>query len=126
MSSAAILGEKYPAKLAAVVSGPTEADSAVHKLVSEAEIPRRQIDVIQPMDFALAEKVEPESHGIVRTAIRAHLVLGSAGIVVGLLVAGAMVMGGVDLAASSPGYAFFSLGVLGAVLGLLAGGMVTA
>ncbi|WP_078120481.1 hypothetical protein [Thiosocius teredinicola] len=126
MSNAAILGEQYPAKLAAFLNTPYEADHTVHKLVTQADIPRRQIDVVQPMDFALGRKLEPETLGIVETAIRAHVILGGVGLVVGLLIAGALVLGGVDLAVSSPGYTFFTLGILGTVLGLLAGGLVTA
>lgn len=126
MSESALIRERFATKVAAEFDSQDRAEGAVGRLIEEAAITQEQIELVRPHDPAPGSKVERDSSGIARTAIRSHLVLGSAGLIIGLVVAIVLILAGVDLAASSPGFALLAMGFLGAVLGLLLGGLVTA
>lgn len=61
-----------------------------------------------------------------RTAVRAHLILGFIGAVIGLCVWAVVYFAGVAALVSSPVFSLSAFVVLGAVGGLLLGGLITA
>lgn len=120
-----LLGEDFPHKVSAQYNSQEAADQAVQILVNKAYIPRFQIRVVQPYDPNMARKIEPESKGIARTLAKSHTVLGSAGLIFGLLLAAVLVMLGPEMTRASPMFTFIALGFLFTFLGLLLAGAVS-
>ncbi len=126
MANSAILGERSSTKLAASFADEGQANAVVRELIAEVELPPAQVRVVQPHDPATDKKLEPETGGIARTAVRSHLKLGTAGLLAGVVLAAVLIGLGVDMAESSPVLAVAFLAFLGAVGGLLLAGLVTA
>mgnify|MGYP006174973895 CR=1 FL=1 len=93
MNKLSLFGERSLTLVAATF--PTRAAAVDAATTLQAELPQAGVDLIHPHDVNLARKLEPESQGIWRTAIRSHLVLGLAGLVLGagLLLAGCSSVG---------------------------------
>lgn len=120
----AVLGEKYSHKVSAEFDSQGAATNAAESL-EQAGIPVAQIRVIQPNDPNMERKVEPEVTGIGRSLAKAHVMFGIVGLVLGLVVAGVLVMVGPSLTRSSPLMTFIALGFLFPVLALLLAGAVS-
>lgn len=120
-----LLGENFPHKVSAEYPSQESAELAVKRLTEQAQIPRVQINIVQPNDPLIARKLEPEVSGISRTLARSHLVLGGAGLVLGLVLALILVTLGPALTRSSPLFTFISLGFVCTILGLLLAGLVS-
>lgn len=126
MEHAAISGEDFPSRVAATFDSQRQASTAADRLVGEAGLSRGQIDIVRPHDDRVGKKVEPDASGVVRTGIRAHVTLGVAGLVLGLGIAAALIFFGVDLAISHAGMTLAVFGFIGAALGMLLAGLITA
>ncbi|MGO2133448.1 MAG: hypothetical protein ACTH3D_11235 [Halomonas sp.] len=120
-----ISGEKYPHKITAEYASQSAADTSAKRLVDDFGLSPSQVLVVRPHDPDVARKVEPESSGIAKTMARSHVTLGLAGLFVGLVVAGILVVFGPVATQSSPMLTFIALGFLGAVLALLLAGAVS-
>ena len=123
MSNAILFGERSLTLVAATFPDRIAADAAASAL--RAELPLAVIDLVRPRDAAFARKMEPDSQGIWRTAIRSHLILGLVGLALGLTVAAALVVAGWPAAAASPLFATVFLSTLGAFAGLMLAGLLT-
>jgi hypothetical protein len=126
MADTAILGERSSRKLAAAFDDEERAHAAVRELVAEGGLVSEQVRVVRPQDPGADRKLEPETRGIARTAVRSHLRLGIVGLLAGVVLAAVLIGLGVDMAESSPVLATAFLGFLGAVGGLLLAGLITA
>jgi len=120
----AVLGENYSHKISAEFETQIAASSAAESLES-AGIPIGQIRVIQPHDPNMGHKVEPDDQGIARSLVKAHVMFGLIGLVVGLVIAAVLVTVGPALTRSSPLMTFIALGFVCPVLGLLLAGAVS-
>jgi len=124
MRTLSIFGERSLTVVAASFNDRRHAESAADEL-------RRHVDdigkvaVVSPGDTEVARKMEPEQRGIWRTLLRSHLILGVAGILIGLLVAIGLVMAPWPAAAASPWLTALFTATLGGFLGMMAGGLVT-
>jgi hypothetical protein len=125
MITLAILGEEFPSKLAAEFASGDEARRAAEQLIKRTGISARQIRVIEPRDPVMERKLEPESSGITRTLVRTHSIFGVAGLLVGIVVVSILVHLAVQPFSSSPYYSIGVAGFIGAVTGLLLGGLVS-
>lgn len=125
MTTSALIDEKFPSKVAAAFTSGDDARAAAVQLATETGISEGQIRVVEPNDPALDRKLEPESRGIARTLVKAHVKLGIAGLITGLLIALALVMSDLELFNSSPFYTFGLAGGFGAVGGMLLAGLVS-
>ena len=123
MTTAALSGERYSSKVAAVFDGePAARDAALH-LLTDAHLRIEQVSVVQPYATHIGRKVEPESRGIAKTLVISHVYLGCAGALVGIVAAGVIVAAQAGPFASAP---LITLAVglaLGAVAGLLIAGL---
>src|SRR5690625_4641431 len=81
-----LIGEHYGSKSVGILENQREADRIVTMLKNKIGLRSRQIRVIHPNETHYDKKLEPEIQGIARTAIRAHIILGLAGLVFGFLV----------------------------------------
>ncbi len=84
-----------------------------------------QVKVITPRDRRPGGKLEPESEGIFRTIIRAHLRLGLLGAVAGAVAFGVMWSMGIPMIVNSAVMAGAVIVAFGVVAGLLLGGLAS-
>ncbi|KAA0911836.1 hypothetical protein [Pusillimonas sp. ANT_WB101] len=127
MAWQALFGERATTKFAVIVDSHYAASSVVADLMAEpAGLQASQVRLVNPHEKGFDKKLEPETQGIVRTAMRAHLILGLFGAVIGL---GAWVIAyfaGIAALVSSPFFSLSAFAILGAVGGLFLGGLITA
>ncbi|WP_454727431.1 MULTISPECIES: riboflavin biosynthesis protein RibA [Cupriavidus] len=119
-------GERARTKIAALFDDEASASYAVDSVRAAARLDMAQVRLIRPHESHFGQRLEPEEQGIARTAVRAHLSAGVAGLVAGLLVYAGLRIGGVAAVAASPGLAALACAVFGLLLGMMAGGLLTA
>lgn len=124
MSPLHLLGERSRTLIAAAFSDRRRAENALTTLKSDPKL-YGEASIVQEGDPQIARQLEPEPRGIWRTAMRAHVVLGLAGLAFGLLVAAALVWSGWPAAVESPGFVALFVGVMGLFIGGMLGGLVT-
>ena len=100
-----------------------EARFAANAVRIERGLETSGLRIIRPADPQIDRKLEPESHGIAGTLVRAHLVLGVAGLLVGLVLSLLLVANGVQPFAASPVASISIVTAFAVVAGLLAGGL---
>jgi len=119
-----IIGELSNSKVAAVFANEADARAAAQAVASALSLGSAQVQVITPAEPHPGRKLEPESRGIWRTIVVAHVRLGIVGVVVGLLAFAALYAAGLPLIVNSPVAAALALLFFGAVAGLMLGGLV--
>lgn len=119
-----ITGELSNSKLAAVFPHADAARAAAHAVAAALSLGSAQVQVITAPDTHAGAKLEPEDRGIWRTIVVAHVRLGIAGAIAGLLVFAALYALGVLFVVNSPVAAGLVLLFFGAVAGLMLGGLV--
>jgi hypothetical protein len=124
MATSAVFGERSLSKVGAVFADGTEARRAADELVRHYGLTEDQVRVVAPGDPGLSRKLEPEQTGIAITLVKTHVLLGGAGLVLGLVLAGILVLTDVAAFASSPGYIFLVFAFFGAFFGMLLGGLL--
>lgn len=126
MAWKALFGEKATTKLAGLFDNQEQLESVSAELRTVSGLQNTQLLVVRPHDSDFDKKLEPETQGVVRTAVRSHVALGFAGLVAGAILWIVLYVLGVGAVVSSP---FYSAGVILAfslVGGMLLGGLVTA
>src|SRR3546814_8321552 len=113
-------------KIAAIFENEAAAASAAAALHSTTDLQATQLRLVRPHEKDYSKKLEPESHGIARTALRAHLILGVAGAVIGIAAWGLMYAMDLPAIVSSPQASAGAIIFFSAIGGLLLGGLVTA
>lgn len=121
-----LFGEQATTKIAAIFETETEAASAAATLHASAGLHTTQLRLIKPYEKEYSKKLEPESRGIVRTAVRAHLILGAAGAVVGAALWALLYAIGLPAIVSSPQASAGAILFFSIIGGMLLGGLVTA
>lgn len=121
----AVTGESADHKLVAVFSSEAEAHSAVDALVRKTGLDSAQIKQVSPGDTHQERQMEPESGGILRTMVRAHIWLGLAGAIAGAILFVTLYVAGIEFIRQSAVTAGIVLTVIGGVMGLMAGGLIT-
>lgn len=121
----AVFGERSLSKVAAVFADQAAARAACRRLQHELGLGEAQVRLVAPDDPHPGRKIEPESRGIMHTAIRAHITLGLLGLVAGVVLFLALWATGIGAVRSSPWVAAAIIVSFATVFGLLAGGLVT-
>ncbi|HZH57505.1 hypothetical protein [Yanghanlia caeni] len=121
-----LFGEKASTKFAAFFDTERELDEVSAELRRVSGLQNTQLWVVPPHDAGYERKLEPETQGVVRTAVRSHLVLGAIGLVAGVLIWGVLYLMGLPAIVSSPFYSAAAVIAFSTVAGLLLGGLVTA
>src|SRR5690606_21932169 len=83
MSWQALFGERATTKIAAIYDTRESAAGSAESLSRLAGLQPNQWMLIAPHEKGFARKLEPETKGIARTGIRAHLILGAIGLLAG-------------------------------------------
>lgn len=120
-----VSGEVSNSKLAAVFGSDQAARAAARALQDEASLQPAQVQVVTPADTHADRKLEPESRGIWHTIVTAHVRLGIAGLVAGLVVFAVMMLLDIPFITQSPWAAAAVIASFGGVAGLLLGGLVS-
>lgn len=120
-----ITGEVSNSKVAAVFPQEMAARQAAEGVSAALSLGAAQVQVITPAEPHPGRKMEPESAGIWRTIVVAHVKLGIVGIVVGALVFFGMRAAGIPFIVNSPVAAALVLMGFGGVAGLMLGGLVS-
>ncbi len=121
-----LFGERATTKIAAVFDTKSSALSTADVLKSAIGLQSTQVLLVDPNEKDYAKKLEPEPQGIARTAVRAHAMLGLAGLVAGILVWFALYAADLPAILTSPGLSAMAIIFLGAIAGLLLGGLITS
>jgi len=122
----ALFGEKATTKIAAFFDTQDALEQVSSDLRRVSDLQNTQLWVVRPHEASFDRKLEPESQGVARTAVRAHLMLGGIGLMAGLLVWAVLYWMALPAILSSPFYSGGFIVALGAVAGLLLGGLVTS
>ena len=120
-----ITAELSNSKVAAVFATESAAREAAQAVSAQLSLGAAQVQVIMPSEPHPGRKLEPESRGIWRTIVVAHIRLGIAGAVLGVLVFAALYALGLHPVVSSPLAAGLVLLFFGTVGGLMMGGLVS-
>jgi len=126
MAWQALFGEKATTKLAAFFDTQDQLEKVSSELRRVGGLQNPQLWVVRPHDSDFERKLEPETQGVARTAVRAHLVLGAIGLVLGLVLWGALYAMGIRAVVASPIYSGGAIVAFAVVAGLLLGGLITA
>ena len=116
--------ESFTSRVGAEFETSEEACRAAQELEDRAPGGPLAVQVIDPYDRDVDRKLEPEAGRLPATMVRSHLVAGSAGLGLGMLLACVQVAAGVQPLASSPVWAIAMFSALGLILGLLVGAPV--
>ena len=81
--NSALTGEVSNSKVAGIFASESAARAEAARVHATLQLSDAQVQVVTPTDRTPGRKLEPESRGIFRTMIRAHVVLGLCGAVAG-------------------------------------------
>lgn len=123
--NSSLTGEVSNGKVAAVFANETAAREVAARVRSTLQLSDAQVQVITPADRRPGHKLEPESQGIFRTIIRAHVRLGLLGVVAGAVAFGVLWTMGLPMIVNSAVMAAAVMVAFGAVAGLMLGGLVS-
>jgi hypothetical protein len=120
-----ITGELSNSKVAAVFPNEVVALQAGQEVAAVLSLGSAQVQVIGPAEHHPGRILEPESRGIFRTIVLAHVRLGIAGAVIGLLAFAGLYAAGLPFIVNSPVAAALVLLFFGWIGGLMLGGLVS-
>lgn len=127
----AFFGERSLTKVAGVFPARAQAEQAARRLTQGSGFGAEQVEVLEPGDGdwrradVLARKMEPEERGIWSTIIRAHVLAGVIGFLLGAALCLVLWMAGQPGVRSTPGIALVAMAGFGTTFGLLAGGLLS-
>lgn len=125
-----VFGERSLTKVAGIYATREKAEAARTGLLN-AGFAAGRVVVLTPEDARhrsrgrLARKLEPETHGIWKTILRAHAVAGGIGLLLGVGLWAALLFAGNVLVTSSRVLSLTALAFLGAAFGGMAGGLIS-
>lgn len=126
MAWQALFGEKATTKLAGFFDTEQQLETVSSELRRVSGLQNPQLWVVHPYDSNFERKLEPETQGVARTAVKAHLVLGAVGLVLGVALWAVLYALGIPAIQSSPYYSASVIVAFATVAGMLLGGLVTA
>ena len=124
-NSNAVTAEASGAKVAAIFPTEERAREVAAQLRTDLALGDLQVRVVTPNDRQPGRKLEPEGQGIFRTMIRAHARLGVIGALAGAVLFGVFWFAGAGMVVNAAAPAAFAMIVIGGLVGLMAGGLVT-
>jgi hypothetical protein len=124
MSDSPLTGEHSNSKLAAVFDDAATARAAAAAITAATDLQAAQVKVITPDEPDPGIKLEPEGAGIRRTLVVAHVRLGIGGLIAGLVAFAGLMWAGIPFIVQSPWAAGLAMAFVGALGGLMLGGLV--
>lgn len=126
MSWQALFGERATTKIAAIYDTRDSAAGAAESLSRLAGLEPSQWKLVAPHEKGFARKLEPETQGIAKTGIRAHLILGAVGFLVGVALWVLLYFLPITYIVASPLASAAVIISFATILGMMLGGLVTA
>lgn len=120
-----VIEEQYPHAVAGRFSDEQKARQGITALREQIGLDPQQIKLLKPGDGRLSRKLEPESRGIFRTLLSAHLWAAISGFVVGIALAVLMILFGPSLTANNPLFTVIAFAWVGTLAGAMLGGLIT-
>lgn len=120
-----IFGEESLSKVAAIFVDREAAGHAAGLVRRELGLAEEQVQLVVPGDRKVARKLEPEEKGVMFTAIKAHITLGLAGLVAGLVLYWILYSMGIGAVRGQPVVSGLVICGFALAFGLFAGGLVT-
>ncbi len=120
-----VIGEYAGSKVAAIFASESAARDAAASVRQALSLGDAQVQVITPRDRHPGRKMQPESRGIFRTMIQAHLKLGLVGLVAGIALWFLLRALGVGFIVNTGLLTLVVLAGFGAAAGLMLGGLIT-
>ena len=126
-----IFGERSLTKVAGIYATAQGAEDARLRILRGANWADGQVVLLTPADARIsrravvARKMEPESRGIWRTILRAHLFTAVVGLAIGVGAWCLLWYSGNRLVGGSPGLSFIAFAFFGTVFGLMFGGLIS-
>ncbi|MBB1471743.1 MULTISPECIES: riboflavin biosynthesis protein RibA [unclassified Luteimonas] len=125
MSGETVLtGEVSNSKVVAVFATAGAARDAATSVQASLGLQPAQVQLLLPGEAHARRKLEPESQGIWKTIVRAHVRLGIAGAVLGVVAFAVLYFAGLQFVVRSPVASVLVLLFFGATAGLMLGGLV--
>jgi hypothetical protein len=127
-----IFGERSFTRVAAFFANRKRAEAIADQVKHEAGLDDSQVYLLGAPDGSgydlptFSRKLEPEPAGIQRTLVRAHIVTGGGGVIAGVVVFLGFFAADSAAVTSTPGISLVAMIFFGAMLGLLAGGLLAA
>lgn len=118
-------GETSNHKLAAVFDDRADAEEATRAVAAETSLAADQLAVVDADAAQTNRKLLPESHGIWRTLIRSHVVLGAVGALTGIGLFVSLYMLGARFVTDNPLLAAMVFVHVLTLFGLMVGGLTT-
>ena len=118
-------GEISPHKVAAIFGDAEHARSAAERARTALGLAADQVSVLTPDTLRPGRRLEPESHGIWAVLLKAHVALGVAGFLLGLLLFWALWRSGLPAVVSNPLPAAGAIVFFATMGGLMLGGLAT-
>ncbi|HMV40513.1 hypothetical protein [Plasticicumulans sp.] len=119
-----LFAERSLSKVAGVFDDADTARVAARRARNEGNMVLPQVQIVAPGDPQLSARIEPEQERIPETLLRSHLVCGTAGAGLGLLLAFALALSGVAAVTSNLTASLMLLPLFGGLFGLLIGGAI--
>ncbi len=126
MNMQALFGEKATTKLAAFFDTQEALDALSAQLRNVSGLQNPQLLVVRPHSADFDRRLEPETQGVARTAVRSHLILGAVGLLFGVALWGVLYAMDIGAIVASPYYSGGAIIAFSTVAGLLLGGLITA
>ena len=126
MTWQALFGERATTKIAGAFDRPEDATIAMDALKDQIKLKAKQLQLIAPNEKKFGTKMEPEVQGIARTAVRAHIIMGICGLVLGIVLWVILYALGWNLIRSTPGLSMIPFLFFPTIAGLLLGGLITS
>lgn len=120
-----ISGEVSNHKVAAIFASVGEANAAAARVREALGLSAVQVQVLRPGEKGAGGKLEPESQGIFRTMVLAHIKLGVLGAVLGAVAFAVLYSMGIRMIVQSAVAALLVFLFFGTVVGLMLGGLFT-
>ncbi len=124
MSTSLLSGEQSNTKFLAVFETQAELEHCRAALEQEGYDPN-QLAIIAPDEKQYSRKLEPETKGVARTAVRSHVLFGGLGLLVGIVLWVSMFASEVEFIVASPVLSLVPFLFVGVSAGLLLGGFFT-
>lgn len=126
MTWQALFGERATTKIAGVFDRQEDAALTMDALKDQISLKENQLKLIAPHEKRFGTKLEPEVKGIARTAVRAHIIMGIAGLALGIALWVILYAMGWNLIRSTPGLSMIPFLFFPTIAGLLLGGLITS
>src|SRR5690606_22232699 len=124
MTWQALFGERATTKIAAIYDTRESAAGTAESLSRLAGLEPSQWMLIAPDEKGFSRKLEPETQGIARTGVRAHLILGAIGLLAGVVLWTFLYSLPITYITASPKASAAVIISFATILGMMMGGLV--